>query len=227
MEEPKPKKRGRKRGSKNKTNKIKNELDNDLLNIDNNISQDNGIIQLKNNIDIKDTIEIDGFDQVEEFKILKETSCKVCWNCCHNFYKGIYGLPLKYGNNIFYIYGYFCSFECMYRYVYENMDDQLNDINQLINLYHYNIYKSYSKCNIAPNKLSLNLFGGPISIEEYRETFDNITNEYVISMPLIIPINHTIINNNNNKLIKKENLKLYRTKEIKDKGENINTYINQ
>ena len=224
MEESIPKKkRGRKRGSKNK--KVKGEEKTNLLNLNNKINNST-IIQLKNNINIEETDIITPYDKNDNINLLKETKCKVCWNCCHEFNKGQFGLPLKYQEGIFYIYGYFCSFECMYRFAYEKFNDKLNDINQLINLYHYHLYNEYSKCNIAPNKLLLNIFGGPLSIEEYRNTFDEKSNEFILTTPLIMPINHIIINNNNNKLIKKENLKLYRTKDIKNKGENINSYMN-
>ena len=50
------------------------------------------------------------------------------------FNNSIIGLPLKYDNDIFYIYGDFCSLECGARYAYEYFPDKFRDIYSLINL---------------------------------------------------------------------------------------------
>ena len=55
---------------------------------------------------------IDDVEQVlpgytKELYINDYSSCKLCWNCCHEFSNQSTCIPLKYLNNVFYIYGHF------------------------------------------------------------------------------------------------------------------------
>ena len=51
-------------------------------------------------------------------------SSELCWNCCHSFNCCSKGIPLKYTNNIFYIYGHFCSYNCCARYIFDMIHDK-------------------------------------------------------------------------------------------------------
>ena len=78
---------------------------------------------------------------------------------------------------------------------------------------------------MAPNKLLLNIFGGNLTIEEYREKFKN-NDLYDIKLPPIMPIKHSDdvyeINNNSNK----GNLKLFRKKELQSEKKSISNSMN-
>ncbi len=213
-EAPAPKKRGR----KPKENIIKN--DNPIFK--NNDSSDNLILRLKKNIVLSD--EINSYECCKSYEeIDNNDSCQLCWNCCSKLNK-VYGIPLKYIDNIFYIYGYFCSLECGARYCFDNYNNHY-EIYTLINYYYNYINNTVGKkVTIAPQKNVLKTFGGDLSIEEYRNTFN--TNEfYNVNIPPIYPINHSInVYEKNNSLDNKNNLKLYRKTSAKD---NIYKNINQ
>lgn len=233
---PKPKKRGRKPGVKNKpkTEKIEEithvkkkrgrkpkKIENENKHINYEMNK-NYIIRLNTN-NIK-TIDIKAFSDeimLNEFKNENNIS-KVCWNCCHSFHQSVVGIPLKYNNGVFYIYGFCCSLECAARYVCDNFkESDIWEIISLINLYNIKVNKNQIPINIAPSKLILDMFGGDITIEEYRNNFVNPI-EYNISIPPIIPISHNsekIELNTNHKL--NENYKLYRKKKPIQEKNNI------
>ena len=215
-ETPVPKKRGR----KPKENIIKN--DNPVfVNTD---SSNNLVVRLKKNINIKDNIESYDKDELYE-KVDNKCPCELCWNCCNKL-DVVNGIPLKYTNNVFYIYGYFCSLECGARYCFDNFHNHY-EIYTLIN-YYYNFMNNTvgKKVNIAPKKNVLKMFGGDLSIEQYRSNF-NTNVLYNVTIPPIFPISHSIntYEKNNINEYAKNNLKLYRKKTNKD--ENIFTNLNQ
>ncbi|MBE17943.1 MAG: hypothetical protein CMH79_04190 [Nitrospinae bacterium] len=216
MDEVEHKKKPKKRGRKPKKKLPKEEQPEHKVN-------NNLIIKLKNIDDDNEVIE--PFSINEECLIENNNkSSEVCWNCCHNFNNLIYGIPLKYINNVFYIYGDFCSLECCSRYVIDNFTNNY-EITSLINLYN-NIIKDRKDDNItpAPNRLLLNIFGGPLTINEYRNKFTN--NIHDLKLPPILPIRHSIdtyeINNNNSK----NNLKLYRKKPLSSEKKSITNSMN-
>ena len=239
---PLPKKRGRKVGSKNK---VKNEnniteniedkpipkkrgrkpkqniIKNDNPVFDNKEKEENLIIRIKK--DQKQFTNVESFDEKDflEDNVENDSCCDVCWNCCHKFNNNIHGLPIKYINNIFYIYGYFCSLECASRYTFDNFNNHL-EIYTLINFY-YNISNNTNgqKVNIAPERLILKMFGGNMDITDYRKNFKTNT-IFNINIPLIFPINHNInsYENNTNNNIKKD-LKLYRKSNLPNQENSI------
>jgi hypothetical protein len=223
--ENQPKKRGRKAGSKNKTNNQTNTKEppkkrgrkpnkkivhnenpvfaDDNLNIDDLIIKLNG--DKKNNETNLSTIINEESNYVNEKK-------KVCWNCCHDFHNMVHGIPIKYDNKAFHTIGEFCSVECMSRYAVDNMNDDIYDILPIINLYNNKINNNYNKVKLAPSKLLLEMFGGSMTIDEYRN--NNIL--YDLKIPIIIPVNYNInkYNLKNNSVF--SDLKLYRKKKLEN-----------
>ena len=51
----------------------------------------------------------------------------------------------------------------------EKFSDKFFEISSLINLYNNMIYSKKEPVTIAPNKLLLNIFGGHLTIEQYRK----------------------------------------------------------
>jgi hypothetical protein len=191
----------------------------------NNEIKKNYIIKLNNNINLEtDTIESYEKEDVHDSNINSNNS-ELCWNCCHPFHNIIYGLPLKYINNIFYIYGDFCSLECSMKYAYDNLKyKNVWELFSIINLYNKKFNKNMKPVKMAQSKLLLQKFGGHLTIEEYRENF-NKNELYTIQLPPIIPINHISetyeLNNNNNH--NNHNYKLYRKKKQDNKKNIKNT----
>tara|TARA_Y100000389_G_C17451512_1_gene515142 strand:- start:261 stop:1127 length:867 start_codon:yes stop_codon:yes gene_type:complete len=92
-----------------------------------------------------------------------------CYWCCHRFENTYLGLPIKYKNNTFEVYGCFCSFECMCAYNFYSNETSNNtwEIYNLINIMaksmHYDKY-----VYPAPPRKCLTMFGGYMSIDEFR-----------------------------------------------------------
>lgn len=92
-----------------------------------------------------------------------------CYWCCHRFENSYLGLPIKYKNNVFEVYGCFCSFECMCAYNFYSNETSNNtwEIYNLINIMAKTM--QYDKYVFpAPPKKCLSMFGGYMSIEEFR-----------------------------------------------------------
>ena len=173
----------KKRGRKPKENTIVNE--NPVFAKDNE-NIDDLIIKLNydnTNKDIMYTIN----DLDHNYEHGKSTIGEVCWNCCHEFDNIVVGLPLKYNNSVFYTIGDFCSLECSARYAYENYD--IYEIIPIINLYNNIVLNRIDKINMAPNRMTLKKFGGPVSIEQYR---NNVNNLYNVNIPIIMHLNNNI-----------------------------------
>jgi hypothetical protein len=212
-QEKKPKKRGRKPKNKIIEKETKLKLTENL------------IIRLNNNEkeDITNILPYCEEELLKKINTEKNHKCsKVCWNCCHDFNDGVIGIPLKYINGVFYIYGYFCSLECGSRFALDNLKEHdFHEILSYINLFNQKVNNSEEKITIPPDKLVLEYFGGDKTIEEYRNS--NKVNVYDIIMPPILPINHEIKSYETNSLNinKKSNLKLYRKNPLKNEKKTI------
>ena len=226
----------KKRGRKPKTNITINE--NPIFTSPENENK-NLIIKINNkelntldNIDYLDDInnnfkdEINNIDNINNINNnQKYTNGKICWNCCHDFLDIIVGMPIKYNNNVFYTYGNFCSLECACRYCFDNFNNDAAEIYSIINLYNIIVYKNNNKVKCAPHKLTLNIFGGPLSIEEYRKSF-NTTEYYNITIPPIVQLTTQFSLPEKNRYYNKEHLKIYRKKEINNENNIINMMNN-
>ena len=216
LEVTKPKKRGR---------KPKNIIKDTSKTNDENKIENNLIIHLQKK-DTDDNNGIDGFDIDSDFKEVVDqeiTKSEVCWNCCHPFNDLIYGIPLKYHESIFYIYGCFCSFGCCARYAHDNYSSNFSEIYTLINLYSNILFHKKEKIKLAPNRLLLKMFGGHLCIEEYRH---NIKNTYDVNLPPILPLKHVINEHEINYATNKNVLKLYRKNPIVSEKNSIKNSMN-
>lgn len=109
-----------------------------------------------------------------------------CYWCCHSFKTIPCFIPLSYKNNSYQVFGNFCSFNCALSFNYYSNDVNYGERASFIQDLYYKIYGFDSpKLTFAPAKEVLEMFGGSVSIEEYRESFTNI-NDYKISLPNIV-----------------------------------------
>jgi hypothetical protein len=112
-----------------------------------------------------------------------------CYWCCHRFHNHPYGIPLKYVNGRFSVQGCFCSLECATAYNFGNggsldeMWERYSMINMLAHRFREQRHRDhvesdhnkqeYRGGNLAmvrqaPHRLTLSMFGGHLSIEEFR-----------------------------------------------------------
>lgn len=111
-----------------------------------------------------------------------------CYWCCHDFKNPPVGIPIKYNSikDEFELFGCFCSLECAaaYNFKTHNNVDEMWERNNLLNFLNKKINKNNNIIKCAPDKLTLKMFGGHFSIEEFRKytTGDKIIN---INFPIM------------------------------------------
>lgn len=110
-----------------------------------------------------------------------------CWWCCHPFSNMPCSLPEYYKKDKFYVSGCYCSFNCAASYNFSKNDDSIWERYSLLNLMYKKIFnKKFVKIHLAPPRETLTIFGGYLSIEEFREyTLKNEKTFQVIKPPLI------------------------------------------
>lgn len=157
-----------------------------------------------------------------------------CWHCCHPFKNKPVSIPIRYVNDTFYVYGVFCSYNCAAAYNLSTNDYNKNENHQLLSLMYSKLYNKNEFINIepAPPKEVLQIFGGNVTIDKYRNNFITNNKEFkLIKPPLIsiipqveetrrkykkkeeyIPLNQNMVDNMN------MNLKLKRSKNTSTKN---------
>jgi hypothetical protein len=141
-----------------------------------------------------------------------------CWWCCHEFNTIPLGLPYEYKKkfNKFMVKGVFCSFACMIAY---KDDKRLFDNNYLINYLYSKLTadetildKKINKLQPAPPRCVLKMFGGELSIDEFRKSSNENKVYKMIEYPMCVynsyieEIDIANMKNANSKLFNKESL---------------------
>jgi len=98
-----------------------------------------------------------------------------CWWCCHGIDSQILRLPYKHDvkTDRFSMMGQFCSWECMKAWNMDSKNVHSPEINQFITLYKKRVLGKVTPTRRAPSRYSLELFGGNLSIEEFRKGSEN------------------------------------------------------
>lgn len=120
----------------------------------------------------------------------KKSNMKVdicCFWCCHSFDNPPIFMPLSYDleKEKFKVKGIFCSFNCVLSYMNDSI--KYREKKFLLN-FMYKIFtgnKNFTEISPAPPRETLKIFGGPMSIEEYRDTFDKKINFTFQEYPLV------------------------------------------
>ena len=125
-------------------------------------------------------------------KFLNEwpTSTDVCcfW-CCHQFTNSPCAIPERYINNVFKVDGCFCSFNCAAAYLFSteitnySMWEKYSCLNLLMKTVNHNCYAK--SIRPAPPREALKMFGGYMTIDEFRQNF---TKTYKVIKPPVIMI---------------------------------------
>ncbi|AXN90943.1 putative VLTF-2-like viral transcription factor [Namao virus] len=117
----------------------------------------------------------------------KESTDLLCWWCCHSFKTVPIGLPDKLIDQTFYMYGCFCSLNCVLSYNVDLGDYKVYSRTTLLNVIKQEIYGSDNCYSIqmAPPRHALKAFGGYLSIEDFRNNFYFFKKQYnVIKQPI-------------------------------------------
>lgn len=133
-------------------------------------------------------------------------SSYACWYCCHSFNTTPVGIPQLLVNMVFHCYGNFCSYNCAKRYLRPESEDDVamlqtcndsfikDDLGERMQLLELLCHIETgapldTPIKPAPRRLTLSMFGGDKSIEEFRKNFHNNDNYHVFRAPLV-PISY-------------------------------------
>ncbi len=203
--------------------KAEHNEDNDYSYI--NIQKDQEIKNLKKRIDeLNQKINRYENNKPQKPSIIECTNESNCWWDKMPFTTPAVEMPESYYNGIFSCTGKFCSWECMMAYNIDINDENISKRSSLI----YYMYKlAYNKEIIikpAPSWKILDNFGGPISIEQFRENLNqNDVNYNYIKPPVISRISYVekIPNKKTTEIVKSDDIVLKRNKPLKTTKYNL------
>ncbi len=178
---------------------------------DNDIIENNNVLNLKNDEVYVRDIGFEESSK-NNFKILKKakilmivaseetkkdwdlsTEC-CCFNCTERFETVPIGIPVRYYMGRFYCRDVFCSFNCAGRFIFTNHDIR----NQSKKWEYYSLLclmasrfnmefgedkKTIHKIRLADDPRLLKKFGGPYTIEKYRENFYVVNTTHTLMYP--------------------------------------------
>jgi hypothetical protein len=114
-----------------------------------------------------------------------------CWWCCHPFPGPSLHVPIRYDERVkrFTTTGHFCSWECSKSWGIDNGGAHWGEILSFIALMRKQANNNkYVSTHPAPKRQSLQIFGGPLSIEQFRASTSNV----FVLMPLENYIHPTV-----------------------------------
>jgi hypothetical protein len=115
-----------------------------------------------------------------------------CFWCCHSIEGIVYSMPYNYDivNDSYFVFGSFCSLQCAnaYNFSVHGSSDKVWEINSWIQMLG-NRYGFTNTIRPAPSKYLLKMFGGNLTINEFREAHIKSDKTYVLNIPPMISIN--------------------------------------
>ena len=152
-----------------------------------------------------------------------------CWWCCHPFNTEPLKLPHKYDERTgkFSTSGNFCSWSCMKAFNMERPNNGTVTMN-IMNM-RKKMYNNFDRIQTAPSRFQLDVFGGPLTIEQFRakQTIDTGEKTPIKEEPyksILIKVNTDSSNKMaqiENSSTKNEPLKLKRAKPLKRDVNNL------
>lgn len=121
-----------------------------------------------------------------------------CWWCTHHFDTVPIFIPDSFYNNIYNVFGCFCTFNCAYAYILSMNDSSVWYRYSLLNMLYndlINKHKSLSQndngiiITPAPQREVFDKFGGKLSYSEYKKNGIINRKEYRLIMPPMTSIN--------------------------------------
>jgi len=95
-----------------------------------------------------------------------------CWWCCHPWEGPEVHAPFKYDDlrKRFTTKGRFCSFECAKAWIVDQSGPRYGEILSFMALYRKHVFGKSVQCFSAPKRECLKIFGGTLTIEEFRSS---------------------------------------------------------
>ena len=109
--------------------------------------------------------------QAKEKLVWQDGANSVCWHCSYDIKEEKWPLPLEHDSktDTFVFTGSFCSAGCAASWASVHCRHNAEHCFMMLNLYGYKTRANYNGFNIAPPAHWLQKFGGPLSIDEFRQ----------------------------------------------------------
>ena len=128
------------------------------------------------------------FKDSSEIKTIPQTSDVACFWCCHTFTNRPVVLPVRDTGEYLTVIGNFCTPECACAYLFDMRQDSHTRWEQLSLLYRVYGEACQGKIHPAPSRNILKLFGGNLSITEYRKLIRSHKVRVDIHLPPMVSI---------------------------------------
>lgn len=116
-----------------------------------------------------------------------------CHWCRHSFENHPIGCPIKYNNNKYITDGIFCSFNCCMAYINDNYKNELYEQSTvLLHQIYFKLFNNETNIKPASSWKLLTDYGGTLSIEEFRQSFNSINYIDITNYITKIPEQHSI-----------------------------------
>ena len=95
-----------------------------------------------------------------------------CWWCVHPFTGQVLHMPIKYDDKLkkYTTMGEFCSWACMKAYAHDLNIAKSYEYQAFISMMCMQAHGKYQTIRKAPKRQALKMFGGSLTIEEFRST---------------------------------------------------------
>jgi len=161
--------------------------DSNIKHLKNELNKKNAVIKkLQDEINTKSEHPADSMTSAHKCINVKKVSTKIvsidnniafaektkiaCWWCTHNFDTISKHIPEKYHDGKYYVFGNFCQYECALAYILKDDEYKMPTRVSLIKRLYAELYDTMEPlCAAAPKEI-LEKFGGPVTIETYRNT---------------------------------------------------------
>jgi hypothetical protein len=136
---------------------------------------------------LKSTLLVQYKDSIET-KIIPTSSDAACLWCCHTFTNRPVVLPIRDTGEHLIVHGNFCCPECACAHLFDIRQDSHTRWEQLALLYRVYGEACQGKIHPAPSRMVLTLFGGSLSIQEYRALIQSHKVRVDIHLPPMVSI---------------------------------------
>jgi hypothetical protein len=140
---------------------------------------------------IKSTLLVQ-YKESSEIKNIPTTSDAACFWCCHTFTNRPVVLPIRDTGEYLIVHGNFCCPECACAYLFDIRQDSHTRWEQLSLLYRVYGDACQGKIHPSPSKHILQLFGGNLTIQEYRNLIISHKIRVDIHLPPMVSILSTM-----------------------------------
>lgn len=170
---------------------------------------ENGSVCIKNQKSRVVDLKLININKNNELIIVDKTNV-ACWWCSYNFDTLPCFIPDRYFNNTYYVFGCFCTYSCAMAYNI-NMNDSRNSTRtSLIKKLYLEIFGNTENMPVAPERELLEKFGGPLTIQQFRDSALLCKKEYKMQIPPLIPLLSSIdeTNKDNKQVLQKPSKKI-------------------